>query len=80
MPEMWHWCDALFMYMSSYATKQMTTPTHPKSNKKKKRERKSIETGGSTAAFSQVLLERAEVAVLGAGDGLGVLHVQQRQA
>jgi hypothetical protein len=52
----------LFMYVS-FVTKRMTTQLTPKT-RRRKRSWLSIETGGSAAAFSQVLLQRAEVALL----------------
>jgi hypothetical protein len=43
--------------------------------------RQSIEAGGPAPPFSQVFLQGAEsAAVLRARDGLGVVHVQQREA
>jgi hypothetical protein len=54
--------------------KQKYTPSN-------KRRRQSIEAGGPAPPFSQVLLQGAEsAAVLRARDGLGVVHVQQREA
>lgn len=74
-------CGTCFVYVCTRVcnSKQKTTKLIQK-EKKKGLTRRSIEAGGSAAAFSEVLLERAEVGVIGAGDGLGVFHVQQRQA
>jgi hypothetical protein len=45
------------------------------------RSRRSVEAGRSAPPLPQVLLQRAEpAAVLRARDGIGVLHVQQREA